>query len=292
MKRQKELADTSQQGNYSQMRNAKYLEQPLHADSIGEWEMPEIGVLEFDYASAKRPPSGAPVLDEECFTNMLAMLQSPKVTSSPDPTTGGDPGHFRMQALRMVSHCFYISSLQLRELLGVWPDAAARAECLIAFFNRVTDMHNEKVFRVRFEIPEQLARLYNRLGHASYFPFIQPEQAHFHLDLAVHDQRLAAFILVTLASKEKRTNIQTASYQQRPDGPAEQLAQVPAAWEVLAKMPTEGTLEAVYECAPEDRRFDVRKELLETYGNWTMDASEEEVMWWGTLAEAPTGVSE
>ena len=41
----------------------------------------------------------------------------------------------------------------------------------------------------------------------SFFPFIQPENAMFRLNMAVHEQRLAANLYVTLMLREMLGNI-------------------------------------------------------------------------------------
>jgi Ca2+-binding EF-hand superfamily protein len=65
---------------------------------------------------------------------------------------------------------------------------------------------------------------------------------------------------------------------------------IPHSWEFVAKQPPEGVFRGLYVCAPEDRIFKLRKELLSRFGHWEMDTLEHEVMWWAGLREAPEDV--
>jgi hypothetical protein len=81
-----------------------------------------------------------------------------------------------LQALRMVAQHIYLTALHLRGLLGCFRGDSERKEAFVIYYMRVLDMHNEKVFRVRFENQDDLAVLRDRLGYVLMFPFIQPEQ--------------------------------------------------------------------------------------------------------------------
>lgn len=286
-------ADTSQKGNNSQVRNVRFGLRELAAEVMSEWIMPEKGILELDYASAKRPPPEARTLDDVPWNTLLAAMSKSGSTSSDTPERVGQLViESRLQALRQVSHLMYVTSMQVRQLLGSFSSEVVRAECFVTLFNRIADMHNEKLFRVRFESQDELARLRDRLGHASYFPYVQPEQTRFSFDFSQYDQQMAANALVQIAAREKMGNLRHYSYVHL-DGTVDPLvAGVPRAWENRAKMPKEGTFHVGYECAPEDRKFQLRKELLETCGCWTLSVQEDEVMWWSALKEVPLAVRE
>lgn len=287
-------ADTSEKGNHSQVRNATYAEQDLDAKVISEWLLPEFGVLNLDYASSKRPAAGVAALDDVAWRNILGLLAKAGSQSKDTPLRAEVlVVEGRLQALRQVSHLIYITSMQLRKLLGLFASDTVRAECFVLFFNRVADMHNEKLFRARFEHPKELHSLRVRLGHASTFPFIQPEQASFTFDLAKNDQRLVANILVQVARKEKfPSNLRNPKLVQK-DGAVDEMALgVPASWEALAKVPQEGVFSVSYECAPEDRAFPARRQLFETYGCWPAELEEDGVSWWSSSIDAPAPVRE
>lgn len=196
----------------------------------------------------------------------------------------------KLQALRQISHHVYVTSLQLRELLGYFQEESARAECFVILFNRICDMHNAKLFRVRFESQDELERLRDRLGHTSSFPFMQPEQAIFKFDMAKRDQQLAANLIIFLATKEKFINLKDYSYI-NADGVAQEMPTgVPASWQQLSKMPVSGTFCVSYTCAPEDRKYEVRRQLMERYGGWSPPEDWAEVAWWTGLNELPPNV--
>merc|ERR1712048_1407903 len=116
---------------------------------------------------------------------------------------------------------------------------------------------NEKVFRVRFENQEELVQLRRRVGYATFFPFVQPEQSRFTLDLKCFDQRLAANIILQLASQERRDNLKDATYINE-EGMVDPLPLgVPRSWESFERMPKTGQFQVQYMCAPEDRNFKV-----------------------------------
>merc|ERR1712032_1017160 len=125
----------------------------------------------------------------------------------------------------------YCSSLQVRDLLGVFRTAAARVEAYITFLFRITDIQNEKVFRGRIDDPDDKSRLRARLGDVGCFPFIQPEQAIFICDFAIYEQRFVAWLLFTLSSKEARENLRDFSYV-NGEGVPDPLPQgVPRTWD-------------------------------------------------------------
>lgn len=297
--RRRKKADTSQYGNMSQVRNVKHEELPLQVTCIVDWLLPDSGICELDYASAKRPLPNAVMLDEVTFSYMLSVIQDQMESFNAAEAAHGKGEqkiqlvHYHdIQALRLISHHIHLSSLQMRELLGVFSERQKRADCFVTFFNRVCDMYNEKVFRVRFEDESEVRSLRERLGFISYFPFIQPEQAIFSLNFAMYDERLAANSLILLANKERNTNIKKPVYV-RADGSIDPLPLgVPRSWETFAKMPTEGVFNVYYVCSPEDRNFKERKRLYEDYGCWIPNFEEHEVKWWGSLSEPPVEVLE
>jgi len=67
---------------------------------------------------------------------------------------------------------------------------------------------------------------------------------------------------------------------------------LPRSWEYFDKMPKGGTFRCSYRCAPEDRKFQVRKTYFETYGFWTIPVEEKQVMWWADINQTPDDVLE
>jgi len=276
-------ADTSQRGNRSHCRNEHFQGRPMHLAymSIADWCMPEYDVFEFDYISNKRASADAAVWSDEPFEDFLRCLYE----SSCSP---GD----NILVLRMIAHYVSITSLQLRAILGTFKEEAQRVEVFVTFFLRVVDMWNAKVFRVRFSSQKEKKHLQDRLGYVTSFPFIQPENAFFSLNMAFYDQRLCANILLHLSAKEKPHNIHDPVFH-NADGDVDPLPLgVPRSWERFELMPTAGVFKATYMCAPEFRKFSVRKELCARYGLFSVDVCEQDVMWWTGLTETPEDVLE
>lgn len=277
----RERVDTSQRGNRSQVRNERFNGKPVEVASLAEWTLPTYDELEFDYCSNLRAPTDAQVLDKVTMSNIMVSMQQAEI-----------PSDMMIECLRKVSHEVYLKSTQVRELLGLFKEKAVRLRVFVMYFNRMTDMWNEKVFRVRFEDGEEFRSLCERVGFCTYFPFMQPEQCPVELNFKYYDQRLAAHCFILLANKERRENVCDFSMT-NPDGTIDPLPLgLPRSWEVFDRMPKAGVFRANYKCSPEDRKFQVRKSLLETYGFWNVPVQEHEVMWWADINQTPDDVLE
>lgn len=183
-------------------------------------------------------------------------------------------------------------SIQVREVLGIIKDSDSRLQIFVTCFNRIVDMWNEKVFRVRFKDDSEFMTMCHRVGFCSFFPFIQPEQVQLEYDLQYHDQRLAANQFVVLAFKERPENVLDLRVT-HPDGTPDPLPTgLPRSWESFDRMPQGGIFQASYKCAPEDRKFQIRKSMFESYGFWRMPVLEEQVMWWADINKVPEDVFE
>jgi Ca2+-binding EF-hand superfamily protein len=278
--------DVSQKGNMSHVRNEKFQELPiLGSHSMMEWQLPEWDSLEFDYVSGKRMPSGTKRLDTESFK--LAMVAAQQA---------GCDESWQVLAFRKVSHHIKLSAKQLRQLLSIFPSIYARQDIFVTFYSRITDIVNEKVCRVRFDDRIEVPEMRQRLGHMTFFPFIQPEQAYFEFELAHYDGRLALAQLLTLAAKESRmqvTNIHDYEWK-HADGKVDPMPTgIPPGWSFVDRVPLEGIFKCTYNCAPEDRDLHARKYLLEHFGFWSNSAVEKEkVNWWATIRGTPNDVCE
>jgi Ca2+-binding EF-hand superfamily protein/Ran GTPase-activating protein (RanGAP) involved in mRNA processing and transport len=274
-------ADLSQRGNRSHFRNEEYAERSLHSvvESIATWTLPETDVLEFDYVTSKRCPKDVAVLSDRLFSNILVAMFDAECNDVS-----------KLQVLRMLSHLFYLTSTQMRELLSFFKDASYRADVFVNFYVRVVDMWNQKIFRVSFSSEAELTRARNRLGHALAFPFVQPENIQLRADFAQFDERLAANILLMIAAKECAGNIREPQYVDA-NGVVDPLTTgVPRRWETFADMPKDGIFTCSYVCAPENRNFNVRTSLAEQMATFRMDVQENEVEWWTGLNEVPPDV--
>lgn len=286
--KRKELVDISENGDYSCVRNCRYAQEPLlgpgsHTglQSFDQWVIPEKEILELDYVTNQRPDCHGTVLDDAAFKQFLIILQQAEC----DGTT-------QIKVTRNLAHYLNLTSMQMRQLLGVYQYSELREEALITTFFRIIDIHNEKIFRVRYEEQSELDKLRARLGYCTFFAYIQPEQVTYDFDFAKYDQRLAANVFFGLANAEKRDNISNFRYT-HPDGTIDKLEQgVPRSWDTFTRMPKEGTFHFTYKCSPQDRKFALRKSLLHQYGKWKVDVNEDQVTWWAAANEAPEDVLE
>jgi len=273
-------ADTSQNGNGSQFRNELYAHRIMNVASIQDWNMPEVDIFDFDYSTGKRPPSGAKELDADTYSNILVNLHC----SDCSPVD-------QMHALQRVSHHIYVTCTQMRGFLGLYKDEEVRLTLCVLFYARVVDLHNEKVFRVRFESEHELLALRDRLGWVSTFPYIQPEQSTFKFNYAYYEQREAANILLMLGGHESPANIKNFTYTHASGWVDPLPTGIPKSWEVFESMPQSGVLVVGdYMCSPEDRNFQYRKQIYEHYGYRKTSVPEDKVMWWADLNDAPQDV--
>jgi len=286
LKQRQKRFDTSQLGNASQARNITYCDKPLPAPTLYKWNMPESGVLQLDYSSAKRaPPSEVRTLSDENFGKILTMIGG-----GVRPELRVQDSQISLRVLRTVSHLLYLRACQLRRILNLQPTEAARCDCFVMFFNMVVDPQNEKLYRVRIQDSSTMQELRDRLGYVTSFPFVQPEQIHFRLDLKYNDQRVATSFLVALAGKESAHNLHEPSHAY--GGKVDYFPMgVPRSWEDPRKVPSEGIFQVTYICAPEYRKIMERKKLMEEFGGWTTTISgPDDVLWCSGISEVPPDV--
>lgn len=271
--------DTSQHGYRTHMRNIVHAGRTVQVKSITEWCLPTCDILTFDYSSGKRAPEDAVGFDDVTFSKVLSTLHSTAL----DPET-------KLEVLRWISHWVFCRALQMREFLAAFSEAAHRANLFVLLFFRIVDMHHEKLFRVRFDNPQEIEELQHRLGIAAFFPFIQPERSNFKFDFQYNDHRLMASSLLQLAFREQINNLRYVSFVDPHSRTDPLLSGVPRSWEDPAKLPSTGILRASYFCAPELRCFAQRKLAFERFGFWKLLVQEKGVSWWTGLAEIPPDV--
>jgi len=270
--------DVSQWGMRTHVRNLEHQGRALRV-KINEWRLPTFDTLELDYVSGKRPPDDAHPLDHKTFSRLLHTLHQ----SSVEEAT-------KIDMLRRISHWIYLKSSQMRELLGAFDSDGRRDDIFVLFYFRIVDMQNEKIFRSRFDDHYELEKLWDRLGWATSFPFVQPERTSFRLDLQYHDCRLATTFIIQLMNREQQTNVRNASFVDAQGQVDPLTLGIPRLWENLDRLPTSGVFRATYICAPEDRNFTARKSMMEKFGWWKLMVPEKSVVWWTGLTEAPIDV--
>jgi len=280
--KRRQRVDISATGNRSQLRNEHHQGRPLHlrVRSVAEWSLPEYGIFELDYVSCYRPPAKAQALSDDLWESLMVTMYNCKEFRPQD----------KLRALRSISHLIFITCMHMRQMVGYFQESEHREEAFVTFFPRVTDMHNSKQFTVRFDKQEELQRLRGRLGFVTSFPFLQPENTNFVLNLKYNDQRLCCSMLVDLALREKFGNLREYSYVSE-EGVVDPLTMgVPRSWADVAKAPSTGTFRCKYVCAPEDRQVDLRKKLAQTYGFINTTFNESDIAWWTGLNEVGADV--
>lgn len=282
LRRELKWVDTSQRGNNSCFFNERYQDLPIISSSLANWRMPENGTLELDYVSGKRLDAKVKPVDEATLVKILVALTS----------CNSDPLDQIQASLRPVSHRISLQCQQLRSLVQVFGINTVRAEMFVTFFFRVVDIQHEKMVRVTFD-KEELVVLQKRLGHCAMFPFLQAEDFSFDYNLEFADQRSACLILFKICEAENLSNIKDAIFTAKiGEGFEEDEASL---WRnsrdgSFDKMPTQGTFQGTYVCTPEERDFKNRKNVLETYGFWRCNVSDEKVSWWSALETIPDDI--
>jgi len=116
-------------------------------------------------------------------------------------------------------------------------------------------------------------------------PFFQPEDSSFELDLSIREERIAAALMVRVATQEKIENMQDYDLV-FPDETHFTFEQgIPVQWAQPEELPEDGKLSFRYMCSPEDQALTVRKEIARRYGGWSSNIEVEGVVWWTSLVE-------
>jgi len=277
-------ADASQRGNGSHLRNEHFQGEPMHQTwaCVTDWPLPEFDQFEFDYASSRRAPQGFAVLSDSDFSKLLTSSHRSKSSAGS-----------KVEVMHAISDHLYLSSKQLRRVLHLFGEIGDCIGVVVAWFSRIVDLHNAKLWHARFEDIEDLRRLQECLGYVALLPFIQPENAKFKLDLTFHDQRLYISLLRGLEVKEQADhNLHKFSYEEEPGFEQVFKEGVPRAWENVEEVPRIGVFSGSYRCAPSDRSFDSRRELARTFGGFKVEVKEDRVDWWTCPGEVPNDVLE
>jgi len=144
------------------------------------------------------------------------------------------------------------------------------------------------MYRAQLDSFSDVMTLRRRLGFARTFPYIQPEFEQFQLNLECHDERICMTALLALSTRENAGNIRHPVYV-LPDGTIDPLKMgIPRSWEFLDRVPQGGTFKCTYVCAPEQRNFELRKQLNKSYH--FSDVKEAAVCWWTNVIEVPSEV--
>ncbi|CAE7271599.1 Zdhhc8 [Symbiodinium pilosum] len=271
--------DISAECNRSHARNAFYQGKPLQSSQMAfaDWKRPSYDTLELDYVSSQGPPKGVQAISWASFCEILEAVHQPACSAQ-----------VKVAALRSQAETFYIESRQLRVLVGTFSEPADRIELFVYFFSRILDPQNAKMYKAQLEDFSDVLTLRRRLGFARTFPYIQPEFEQFQLNLERHDERICMTALLALSTRENAGNIRHPQYI-LPDGTVDPLKMgIPRSWEFLDRVPQGGTFKCSYVCAPDERNFELRKQLCKSYH--FSDVKEADVSWWTNMIEVPSEV--
>lgn len=271
--------DISARGNLSHVRNELIGGRPLMATvaSVAEWSLPEQGEFELDYVTSARPAASSKPLTDKLWERLMVNMYESDCAPKD-----------KLKVLRSISHFFFISAKHMRQMMGYFDNPLHREEAFVMFYCRISDMQNIKMCCARFGKEEEVASLRRRLGNAFFFPFLQPENATFELNLSYNDQRLCGNMIVALGIREKMGNIRDAVWI-KADGVEDVFPMgIPRSWET--HIPDFGVFKCQYVCSADDRQFGFRKQLAQKYGYLAQEFSEKDINWWTGLNEPPADV--
>lgn len=276
--RKQHLEDRSQYGNWSSVRNCTH--QNVSMTSLADWILPFFETLELDFVTWRRPATDAlPFPDRRWDEMMVKLSQAPLAPRA------------KVHVLRGVCDRLFLTSMQCRQLVGVFGDSECRMAVLCCALMRLSDPQNMKLVQSRLDAKEWLV-LRQRMGTLTLFPYIQPEQQDFALDMSLPEDRLAASLAVRLNVKEtKRNNLRHPRFVMNDKSEFAFDRGVPVAWQSPQAIPQGGTLTWQYMCSPEDRNMEMRRDFLSRYGGWKVDLRKQNIMWCSFLQGVPEAVS-
>lgn len=276
--RKQNLEDRSQYGNWSSVRNCTH--QNVLMTSLADWILPFFETLELDFVTWRRPATDAlPFQDRRWDEMMVKLSQAPLAPRA------------KVHVLRGVCDRLFLTSMQCRQLVGVFGDSECRMAVLCCALMRLSDPQNMKLVQSRLDAKEWKG-LRQRMGTLTLFPYIQPEQQDFALDMSIPEDRIAASLVVRLNVKEtKRNNIRNPRFVMHDKSEFAFDRGVPVGWQNPQAIPQGGPLTWQYMCSPEDRNMEMRRDFLSRYGGWNVDLSKHNIMWCSFLQGVPEAVS-
>mmetsp|Transcript_7880 Transcript_7880/g.23884 ORF Transcript_7880/g.23884 Transcript_7880/m.23884 type:complete len:342 (-) Transcript_7880:87-1112(-) len=155
------------------------------------------------------------------------------------------------------------------------------------FALHLSDPQNTKLVRNRLLDRGEWAAVRARVGNLALLPAFQPEDCPFEFDLGIREERIAAMVMVQIASREKIENIRNEELILPDETPFKFEQGVPIPWGTVEGIPTEGRLTFTYVCGPEDRSVACRRDVARKFCGWQPDLEKEGVCWWTSLSEVP-----
>ncbi|KAG7385351.1 NLR, CARD domain-containing protein 3 [Phytophthora pseudosyringae] len=199
MRQQLKLMDTSHHGLVAQplqggFRNMKLNHLPIVMGN--NWQLPRLGILEFDFVMTRRPYAICTALNDGAFEQFLKEFKQLQVTAE-----------MKLVGLRSISTLYYFTCSQAQRIMehfGTFerdPTTGClfRGEVFIVLFSRIVDEWNLSETLSLLDLTTKMQVL-DRLGVLNCFHPLQQIETYRHLQLNAFDQRQMILILVKLAT--------------------------------------------------------------------------------------------
>ncbi|OQS00085.1 hypothetical protein THRCLA_06243 [Thraustotheca clavata] len=224
---QHKLPDVSQHGNNSGFRNARYNHKPISLDA--SWTVPRLGVIEFDFVVTRRPPAGAIAITDSAFEQFFKEFKA-----IPD---------MKLVGLRAISNLYFFTARHAQRLMEYFSpyekidNTLVRLEVFVILLGRIVDEVN---FNDALSILDNASRkkLLEQVGIVQVFNPLSPS-GKYELNLAEHDQRYIACLLLQLARAEEGL-LQDISFN------GEDIESVHGLWASDTAVPKEGILKCKF----------------------------------------------
>mmetsp|Transcript_33750 Transcript_33750/g.87708 ORF Transcript_33750/g.87708 Transcript_33750/m.87708 type:complete len:414 (-) Transcript_33750:226-1467(-) len=182
------LPDVSQHGTGSHFRNDLFdgVHHPTWAYT-NQWNIPSLGVWQFDYVSTTRPAEDAKPLPSAQFERLMVAVSSVRETLLPTMVA---------QSLRLISSRMHLTCEQL---LVVLESTELQEEVFLIFFTRLTDPYNLPTVWSSLD-PVVRESLLKRVGPVALFGFFSVENHSAEGSFSVHEERILLFLVSSIAS--------------------------------------------------------------------------------------------
>ncbi|RHY21907.1 hypothetical protein DYB25_009733 [Aphanomyces astaci] len=221
------LPDVSQFATNNGFRNARYNHKAIVFDS--SWSLPRFGVLEFDFVVTRRPPHGAIPITDAAFEQFFKEFKA-----IPD---------MKLVGLRAISNRYYFTARHAQRLMEYFSpyekmhNVVVRLEVFVILLGRIVDEVNFNDALSVLDSPSR-KKLIDRVGIVQVFNPISP-CGKYELNLAEHDQRYVASILLQLAHAQEGSLMEIAL-----DG--KDVPDILAIWASDADIPVVGTFKCKF----------------------------------------------
>lgn len=132
-----ERNDTSQHGNWTNFRNETLNGEAIEITHDLLSESPYTGILEFDYVSTTRPPTGAEPISPQDFQTVCDV-----VGISLRRKTSQHHGRFLVMELQQASCQYYFTTTDLLAMLDCIGNVEDSISVVVVLFSRLLDLYN------------------------------------------------------------------------------------------------------------------------------------------------------